>query len=153
MSIRRSALTQVADGEVCAGILFRPIIAETLAHDPCLDQVVQFRYGSTDPYAVQILVPDGGRVWTWEVARELLEAGRRKAAGDGLVRVYPAIFDGRLTVVLEFLSEGEFRPFAISARALAKFLRRSYELVPQGAEAAHGSLDEALERCLTSRAV
>jgi hypothetical protein len=150
----RQAARQADKGEVRAGILFRPIIANTLSHDPCLDQVVQFRYREADPYAVQILIPDGGYVWTWEVARDLLEAGRRKAVGEGVVRVRPEVFDGRLAVVLEFYcDDNSFHPFGISPAALDRFLRRSYEVVPRGAEPEHGKLGEALEQCLASGVV
>ncbi|WSQ09793.1 SsgA family sporulation/cell division regulator [Streptomyces sp. NBC_01231] len=93
---------------------------------------VVLRYDpDTDPRSVRVLLP-GSHEWTF--SRSLLEQGLRAPAGSGEVRVWPC---GRVQTVVEFHSAQGVSVVQFDAKALLRFLRRTYLAVPMPTSAAH----------------
>lgn len=96
-------------------------------------------YRADDPYAVRIAFHAGGQEPVeWSVGRELLAMGVSGPAGLGDVKVWPSAesVSGLRGAVLNIeLSSpfGEAR-FEALAREVSGFLRRAYQLVPEGTE-------------------
>lgn len=104
------------------------------------------RYSSTDPLAVQVILPAeatrGGWPRTWVFARDLLSEGLNNDAGSGSVRIWSCCPSG---TVLEFHSAGEILPVQFRTAVLARFLRCSYALVAPGKEDVGGALERSLD--------
>ncbi|MEW2163970.1 SsgA family sporulation/cell division regulator [Streptomyces sp. NPDC007084] len=82
---------------------------------------VALRYDpQSDPPQVHITLP-GPKEWVF--SRELLEKGLRVPASSGDVRVWPC---GRVQAVLEFHSPKGVAVVQFDAKALIRFLRRTY---------------------------
>ncbi|MET8609638.1 MULTISPECIES: SsgA family sporulation/cell division regulator [Streptomyces] len=77
-----------------------------------------------DPRSVRIGLP-GTHEWTF--SRALLERGLRAPAESGAVRVWPC---GRVQAVVEFHSDGGVDVLQFDAKALVRFLRRTYTAEP-----------------------
>ncbi|CAM5440168.1 SsgA family sporulation/cell division regulator OS=Streptomyces alboniger OX=132473 GN=CP975_14585 PE=3 SV=1 [Streptomyces alboniger] len=93
---------------------------------------VVLRYDpETDPRSVRVHLP-GSHEWTF--SRALLEQGLRAPAGSGEVRVWPC---GRVQTVVEFHSAQGVSVVQFDAKALLRFLRRTYLAVPVPTSAAH----------------
>lgn len=108
-------------------------------------------YTARNPYAVRVAFFAGGseRV-EWTFARDLLALGLRGAAGLGDVRVWPSPGSrfGSRRLNLEISSPAGMATFEVAARDIRNFLRRAYEIVPQGAEAGHLDFEAGLTRLL-----
>ncbi len=107
------------------------------------------RYEAADPYAVRIGFHTAATtVVEWTFARELLDAGVRRAAGAGDVRVWPtrsapgSSGAGRVCVSLN--SPSGTALFDAPCAELVVFLERAYEVVPAGAESGQLDLDAEL---------
>jgi hypothetical protein len=84
-----------------------------------------------DPRSVRVALParghaPGSREWTFP--RALLEQGLRAPAGRGEVRVWPC---GRVQTVVEFHTPQGCSVVQFEAKALMRFLRRTYTAVAQ----------------------
>jgi len=77
-----------------------------------------------DPRSVRIGLP-GTHEWTF--SRALLERGLQAPAESGAVRVWPC---GRVQAVVEFHSDGGVDVLQFDAKALVRFLRRTYTAEP-----------------------
>ncbi|MFF5404083.1 MULTISPECIES: SsgA family sporulation/cell division regulator [Streptomyces] len=77
-----------------------------------------------DPRSVRIGLP-GTHEWTF--SRALLERGLRAPAESGAVRVWPC---GRVQAVVEFHSDSGVDVLQFDAKALVRFLRRTYTAEP-----------------------
>ncbi|MFE1171067.1 SsgA family sporulation/cell division regulator [Streptomyces sp. NPDC058773] len=129
--------------------------------NPVIDQAVQVRliatapgphavpamlqYQPADPLAVRMSFPpeislDGSAV-DWSFARELLDEGLRMPAGRGDVRVRPA---GPNRTVMEFHADEGIALVQLRTTDVRRFLARSYQAVPAGAESAHLDLESGL---------
>lgn len=133
-----------------ARILFRPVLDGRPSDDPGLNALVLFWYDPTDPLSVHIDVPDGSRVWQREIARDVLDSGRRTPGGAGMgdLRVRAGEFEFeegvRRYVLLDFFCDDGWRTFGVSPRALASFLRGTYAVVPAGQESKFLDVEQAL---------
>jgi hypothetical protein len=110
-------------------------------------------YSQDDPYAVRLDLHVGlDEPVTWVFARDLLAAGAEGNYGLGDVRVWPSLAsrDEVPVMVLNIrLSSPHGRAkFEAPLRDVARFLDRSYELVPRGRESDHVDLDAALAEIL-----
>lgn len=146
---------------ITARLLFRPILGGCAAPRE-LGYTHELVYAADDPLVVRILGREQGRVYAeWVVAREVLDEGRRRRSGSPAhVEVYPsdtrpgpASWGGGRAgpggVALDFHADGwEPQRFQVSGRGLARFLRRTYELVPAGAEIPVPVVDGALEHLM-----
>lgn len=94
---------------------------------------VTLRFDERDPFAVWLLFPprDPGED-AWPVDRGLVAAGLDGPSGVGNVTVAP-LFGGRVAVTLRSPGDG---PVAVlfNRMDLFAFLRRTFRLVPPGAE-------------------
>lgn len=112
----------------------------------------RFRYDQADPYAVSVTFhtePDAETA-TWTFARELLATGLDQPAGLGDVRIWPSLWvtPHGYQVTIELSSPDGHAVLAMPRRALLRFLRRTYALVPRGRETSHQDIDAALSRLL-----
>ncbi|MFG2595026.1 sporulation and cell division protein SsgA [Streptomyces sp. 840.1] len=103
-------------------------------------------YDRTDPFAIRMAFPapatlEGTEV-AWEFSRELLAEGTDAPAGLGDVRIRPFGYE---RTVLEFHAAEGIAMVHVRTADLRRFLRRTQQLVPVGAE--HRFLD--LDRSLT----
>ncbi|MEU8913815.1 spore wall synthesis regulator SsgD [Streptomyces nigrescens] len=129
--------------------------------NPVIDQAVQVRliatapgphavpavlhYQPADPLAVRMSFPpeislDGSAV-DWAFARELLDEGLRVPAGRGDVRVRPS---GPDRTVMEFHADEGIAMVQLKTADVRRFLARSYEAVPAGAEPAYLGMERGL---------
>ena len=106
-------------------------------------------YDPLDPFAITVVFWVEARPVPWTFARDLLARGTNEPAGLGDVHVWPALDgQGAAITVLELQSdEGAFTAQARTGE-VRSFLRRSYDLVPAGAETAQIDLDAELAELL-----
>jgi hypothetical protein len=105
---------------------------------------VGLRYDTSDPYAVTAAFHAGPSRWVeWCFARDLLADGLIAEAGSGDVRIRPVAGDIELVELVISSPAGTAR-FEASARELAYFLDRTYDMVLPGAEDQWVSVDDAL---------
>jgi Streptomyces sporulation and cell division protein, SsgA len=113
-----------------------------------------FSYDPADPFAVRISFgtagpsgrPDGV---VWLVARELLQTGLERPAGDGDVRVWPAASSADALFLHLRAPSGEAL-FELSRATLSAFLRETAAVVPVGAESSAVDLDDELAALLSN---
>lgn len=108
----------------------------------------ELRYDVADPYAVQVAfhtgATSGDEVVEWTFARQLLQDGVTRAAGEGDVKVWPSSSAGAAVACLSLSSPSGRALFEVPLRALTDFLRRTFEAVPTGSESDHVDLDGEL---------
>lgn len=106
-------------------------------------------YSSGDPYAVSIGFHVGlDEPVEWTFGRDLLAAGTTGAAGEGDVKIWPSVnsrggFAG-IVANIQISSPHGQASFEAPVRALADFLQRTYDAVPEGRESAYVNIDEEL---------
>lgn len=107
-------------------------------------------YDRTDPYAVTVAFEtisgsygDSATV-QWTFARSLLQQGLTQSAGEGDVRVWPAVAAGARVVCLSLSSPSGDALFEMPLEALADFLAETYFSVPDGAESELVDVDAEL---------
>ncbi|GAA4031731.1 MULTISPECIES: SsgA family sporulation/cell division regulator [Allokutzneria] len=111
---------------------------------PAVPVQVELRYDTRDPYAVVAAFRTGRAGWVeWVFARDLLADGLIAAAGEGDVRIRPAVDDPEV-VVIELSSPSGHAMFEAAAQELADFLDRTYDLIVPGNENLWVSVDDAL---------
>jgi hypothetical protein len=106
------------------------------------------RYEVCDPYAVEATFRAGTESISWVLGRDLLSDGLHAECGEGDVRVWPTVEDGRAVVMLRLTSPDGSALLAADAAGLAAFLERTYEAVPLGYEGDHLDVDSALVQLL-----
>ena len=110
------------------------------AGGPALDgghRVVTVTYRASDPFAVELDVPDGAISVVWLLARDLLADGLTAPAGIGDVEVTPAAKDDAVVWVMLHDPEGcGSCNLAFRRAELERFLDESDAMVPAGTEAA-----------------
>lgn len=111
---------------------------------PAVPVQVELRYDTSDPYAVIAAFRTGRAGWVeWVFSRDLLSDGLLADAGDGDVRIRPAV-DNPEVVVVELSSPSGHAMFEASAEELADFLDRTYDVVLPGNEHLWVNVDDAL---------
>ncbi|MGA8115473.1 MAG: SsgA family sporulation/cell division regulator [Actinocatenispora sp.] len=109
------------------------------------------RYDPADPYAVHVLFhPDAGDgdPVGWSFARDLLVSGLSEATGIGDVRVWPWSTPRGAVVALALSSPDGNALFEVPRTILARFLRRTFVVVPRGEESRYLDIDGAIVRLL-----
>ena len=110
---------------------------------------VVLRYTGADPYAVHAEFRTGlEESVEWVFARELLAEGVQRSAGEGDVRVWPSGAPGHEVVYVSLASPDGRALLQAPAPELVAFLRRTYDLVPEGMESV--DLDATLHALLGS---
>ncbi|MFD0022639.1 SsgA family sporulation/cell division regulator [Streptomyces sp. NPDC058382] len=128
-------------------VIEQSVQARMVASAPQMETLpAVLQYDRADPFAIRMAFPapatlEGAAV-SWEFSRELLAAGMETPAGMGDVRIRPFGYD---RTVLEFHAAEGVAMVHVRTCDLRRFLRRTHQSVPVGAE--HRFLD--LDRSLT----
>lgn len=97
-----------------------------------------FRYRSSDPYAVELLFMNGDEPAPWMFARQLLLEGvYEPSSTQGDVAVWPCLDEhGRAVVVIDLYSPDTQTNYTVMAptREVMLFLDKTTECVPEGHE-------------------
>ncbi len=97
--------------------------------------VASLYYSNDDPYAIRMAFHVGlDEQVEWIFARDLLAAGMSQRSGDGDVQVWPATDGDRDLLNIALSSPFGQALFEAPSAAIAGFLRRTYEAVPDGEE-------------------
>jgi Streptomyces sporulation and cell division protein, SsgA len=115
-----------------------------------------------DPYAVKMAFHVGtGEPVEWTLARELLAAALHSREGIGDVQVWPStassdpeaggegVASGYGIVNIAMTSPFGHAQFEAPATAIAAFLRRTYQIVPEGTETDCIDFDAEIEELLS----
>ncbi|WP_030184605.1 SsgA family sporulation/cell division regulator [Streptomyces sp. NRRL S-813] len=109
----------------------------------------RLEYDTDDPFAVRLVFhPGAAYSVTWVMARQLLARGLFRPSGEGDVQIRPtgAGPDAELNLVLS--SPYGIALLHVPLTAVATWLMRTYELVPEGHEADDVDIDTELARLL-----
>jgi len=106
------------------------------------------KYVVSDPYAVEATFRAGDQGISWVLGRDLLSDGLLSECGEGDVRVWPTVEDGREVVMLQLTSPDGSALLAADAEGLQAFLERTYDAVPLGYEDDHVDVDAAITQLL-----
>lgn len=114
-----------------------------------IDTVLGFQ--RRDAYAVTMTFLTTAGELTWTFGRDLLLRGVHGPAGEGDVRVLPAINrSGQATVLIELTSPDGHLVMEARSDQVTDFLDRTVALVPAGAEGAALDVDELVAQLLGS---
>lgn len=118
-------------------------------HRHQIDTVLAYR--QSDPYAVTMTFITGEGDLTWTFGRDLLVQGVGRPAGEGDVRVAPAIDENGRAVVEVALSSPDGH-LVLQARStdLSDFVARTTAVVPAGLESGHLDVDVLISRILAA---
>jgi hypothetical protein len=124
--------------------------------------MASLHYTRQDPYAVKMAFHVGtGEPVEWTLARELLAAALHSREGIGDVQVWPSAVSsdpeagqggtasGHAIVNIAMTSPFGHAQFEAPAVAIAAFLRRTYEIVPEGDETNYIDFDAELAEILS----
>jgi hypothetical protein len=99
-------------------------------------------YRTADPYAVALTIRQrSGAGTTWLFARELLTYGLHLTVGEGDVLVSPGPKPTQDAVLVGVRNETGDAVIELGNRSLARFLGRTYGLVPTGREGEFVGID------------
>ncbi|MDX2561956.1 SsgA family sporulation/cell division regulator [Streptomyces sp. TX20-6-3] len=116
-------------------VLTRPMAMELLTPDAAVPIDTTVGYTSRDPHALSIVFHLlGDEPVVWRVDREMVLAGSLTAVGAGEVHLRPAP-DGRL--LLRLGPAGHCAMVRCDQEGLARLVRDTFALVPQGTEENH----------------
>lgn len=101
-----------------------------------------FHYDPSEPYAVALLCHIESEQSCRTFGRDLLAAGMVTAAGEGDVRVRPALASG--TLRLELMSSDGTLVVDAQATDVVDFLQLTFDAVPTGSESERLDLDQEL---------
>ncbi|MEE1753574.1 SsgA family sporulation/cell division regulator [Streptomyces sp. SP18CS02] len=119
-----------------------------------LPVLVRMTYDDQDPYAVGVGFTHDGCVYAeWRLDRGMLREGMRHPVGVGDVRMWPVLKGTREELCIELRGpdledEVNHAVFTVWAPSMARFLDRTYEMVPEGRERL--ALDEFLAQVLAT---
>lgn len=110
-------------------------------------------YDRADPYAISMLLSSDASEETWTFGRELLTKGieDKDGAGIGDVRIWccSASCSGDHVYIALTGDDGMGSMlFRAQREVLARFLRRTYVMVPRGYESQHIDLDAVIDQLL-----
>jgi hypothetical protein len=124
--------------------------------------MASLHYTRQDPYAVKMAFHVGtGEPVEWTLARELLAAALHSREGIGDVQVWPSAASGDPAARAEGSAAGHsivniamtspfgHAQFEAPALAIAAFLRRTYQIVPEGQETNYIDFDAELTELLS----
>lgn len=116
-----------------------------------LPVAADFRYDSSDPYAVHLGFHTGANETVeWTFARQLLTDGVTVPVGEGDVQVWPGQSGTRACVNLALSSPSGRAMFEVPLAELVEFLSQSYAAVPTGSESDYVDVDAELALLLWS---
>lgn len=117
-----------------------------LPGSPSLPVLATLRYDAADPYAISVSFHTGsdGSAVDWSFARQLLTDGVTHPVGEGDVRVWPTLREGRQLISLSLTSPSGSALFETVLSDVVEFLSRSYTAVPTGSESDYVDIDAEL---------
>jgi hypothetical protein len=124
-------MTMNSSAPVSAELGLRLVVPEHVA----VPLVASLYYSSDDPYAIRMAFHVGMEEQVeWIFARDLLAAGMSAPSGEGDVQVWPATDGDRDLLNIALSSPFGQAHFEAPSAAIAGFLGRTYEAVPDGNE-------------------
>ncbi|MFF8835099.1 SsgA family sporulation/cell division regulator [Streptomyces sp. NPDC015130] len=116
-------------------VLTRPMAMELLTPDESLRIDTTVGYDSRDPHALTIAFHLlGENAVVWRVDREMVLTGSLRPIGDGEIRLRPGPGGGLL---LRLGPADRRADVSCDREELARFVRETFVLVPQGTEERH----------------
>ncbi|MEZ5157289.1 MAG: SsgA family sporulation/cell division regulator [Candidatus Nanopelagicales bacterium] len=109
-----------------------------------------FGYSAHEPLSVTATFSAGDTEVEWVFARDLLQGGTDRPAGDGDVTCWPTTIAGEPLVCIALRSPSGQALLEAPADEIDEFLRRSYEVVPAGSESDFLDLDTLIESLLSN---
>lgn len=111
----------------------------------------ELAYDPTCPYAVTVTFAGETSAVTWTFGRDLLLHGIYEPAGDGDVRVRPALDAfGQSVLLIELHSPTGQAHVQAPAREVHRFVEAMAEVVPPGTESQHLDLDATIAAVLVA---
>ncbi|WP_031010117.1 SsgA family sporulation/cell division regulator [Streptomyces sp. NRRL F-5727] len=113
-----------------------------------LDLTCEFGYDTSDPLAVSLVLDShGARPVRWFLCRELLADGLVARAGEGEVVLWPLLdSDGERSSFCVRVGGGDRTAlFEIPVEPVARWLARTWEMVPRGTELEGVDWDELVQ--------
>ncbi|WP_331737497.1 SsgA family sporulation/cell division regulator [Streptomyces sp. NBC_00019] len=107
----------------------------------------EFTYDTHDPLAITLVFDtDGERPVRWAFSRDLLAEGMTAPAGEGDVVLWPELCqDGEPSSFCVQVGSVRTALFEIPVEPVAKWLARTYDMVPQGSELDGVNWDELVQ--------
>ncbi|MFJ7955681.1 SsgA family sporulation/cell division regulator [Streptomyces sp. NPDC096319] len=116
-------------------VLTRTLSMELLTADVTVSVETTVTYTSRDPHALSVVFHLlGDAPVLWRLDREMILAGSLAATGEGEVHLWPGAH-GKL--LLRLGPAGHSATVRCDQDALARFVRDTFALVPQGTEERH----------------
>lgn len=106
---------------------------------------VGMMYDADDPYAVHLVfvsAHDDEPTISWSFARELLTEGLDQRTGLGDVKVWPHATARGDMVYISLSSPDGTSVFEVLRVVITRFLKKTYLVVPRGAEGQHVNVDD-----------
>jgi hypothetical protein len=95
----------------------------------------EFLYSVDQPLAVIARFRVGKDTVEWVFARELLSDGLTRPTGDGDITCWPVNISGRSVLAINLASDTGHALLEAPADEVEGFLRRTFDIIPHGAEA------------------
>ncbi|MER5795206.1 SsgA family sporulation/cell division regulator [Streptomyces sp. NPDC001980] len=110
-----------------------------------LPMCMRLCYEPTDPYAVRaVFFVHGDEPVEWVLGRDLLSDGLTGPAGDGDVRVWPAVGPGDVAMYITLGSSAGTALLEVPVQDIKSFLENTEALVPRGTESGRIDWDTEL---------
>lgn len=132
--------------DLAVKVVFYQVMRNDMSHDP-LAVPACLCYRQDQPYTAFLVFQEQGKPESfivWEFGRDLIDAGRREPAGEpeGMVQVFPFYQPGSFRMQIGFrlvgkdVEDGSWASVVLTAplNTINFYLRKAYELVPQGNE-------------------
>ncbi len=122
-----------------------------LSPEHCVPVPARLSYRPDDPFAVHVAFHVGSQApVNWTFARDLLVEGVFRPSGHGDVRIWPTKVNGRPVVCLALSSPDGDALLEAPAGPVGRWLERTLESVPPGAEAERLGLDAGLAALMSA---
>ncbi|MFN8183724.1 MAG: SsgA family sporulation/cell division regulator [Candidatus Nanopelagicales bacterium] len=120
-----------------------------LGSDLDVPMPASFNYSAHEPLAVTVDFVGTEASVQWVFARDLLQGGMTRPVGEGDVTCWPGTNDQGHVVCIALRSPTGEALLEAPADDVAAFLRRSYEVVPEGCEGDHLDIDDLIAELLS----
>lgn len=120
-----------------------------VTRDYSLPMYVCLRYEPIDPYVVRAcFFVDSDEPVEWVLGRDLLADGLSRSAGDGDIRIWPAVGCGDRAMYIALGSSAGTALLEVPVQDVKTFMENTEALVPQGTESGHIDWDVELANLL-----
>ncbi|MFF3911752.1 SsgA family sporulation/cell division regulator [Streptomyces sp. NPDC001848] len=110
-----------------------------VSRDYSLPLCMRLRYEPIDPYVVRaaFFTADCAEPVEWVLGRDLLADGLRRSAGEGDVRIWPAVGRGDRAMYITLRNSAGTALVEVPVDDVKTFLQNTEALVPRGTESRH----------------